>query len=59
MAASRLLHGADAEEGGQYELAETEAKAKRVGLWWGPNAAPRFGWRKAVWRALSDQKRRV
>jgi endonuclease YncB( thermonuclease family) len=36
-----------AQECGQHEFAETEAKAKRVGLWRDADAVPPWDWRKA------------
>ena len=36
-----------AQERGQYEFAETEAKAKRVGLWRDAEPVPPWDWRKA------------
>ena len=34
------------QERGQYELAETQANAKHVGLWRDPNPVPPWAWRK-------------
>ena len=41
------------EQRGQYEFAETEARARRVGLWQEPHAIAPWEWRKGI-RPASD-----
>ena len=45
------------QERGQYEFAEAEAKAKRVGLWREADPVPPWEWRKAQ-LGISDQRDR-